>query len=154
MPNGMPMSMRPNGGKTMSHMVHTRMAPVPQGALSPSYVPLDAAESARNQAISAGMRKIAHVTNTTIMRVILPNDGRNEEEVEKAQAHRQAEWMSQAAMPWGSAFMHTPTDRARLNNPAQASMVSQRQLTIPNSYGQFYAFMHAMSAAFGQLNAK
>jgi len=38
-----------------------------------------------------------------------------------------------------------------LNNPAQASFVSQRQLTVPNAYGQFYAFMKALSAAFGTL---
>lgn len=135
----------------MQKMVKARLAPMPAGAINPSYTPLDAAESARNYQIAAGLRKLAHVTNTRIMRVVLPNDPRSEDDLKKAQSGRQAEWMRQAAMPWGNSFMHTPTDAQRLNNPAQASAVSQRQLTIPNTYGQFYAFMHALSAAFGTL---
>jgi hypothetical protein len=142
----------PMTGKTMAAMVKHRLAPVPGGSVNPSYVPLDPAESSRNQRIAANMRKIAHVTNTTIMRVVLPNDGGTHEQEEKAQAGRQAEWYRQASMPWGSQFMRTPTDTQRLNNPAQYSAVRQRQLTIPNTYGQFYAFMHALSAAFGNLN--
>ncbi len=49
-------------------------------------------------------------------------------------------------------IMHTPTDAQRLNNPAQAAAFNQRQLSIPSSYGQFYAFMHALAAAFGNLS--
>src|SRR6266571_1218218 len=45
----------------------------------------------------------------------------------------------------------TPNVTQRLNNPAQDSFVNQRQMTIPNVYGQFYAFMKALSAAFGTL---
>ncbi len=152
------LSTRPMKGKTMSMMVHRHMAGVPAGAINPSYTPLNAAESARNQSAAAGMRQIAHVTNTTIMRIIFPGDAKKgatgedfNEQVKKAQAGRQAEWYRQSAMPWGSTFMHTPTDKERLNNPAQHSAMQQRQLTIPSSYGQFYAFMHAMSAAFGSL---
>lgn len=61
------------------------------------------------------------------------------------------EYFRNAVMPWNSQFMFTPTDKDRLNNPAQQSFVSQRQLTVPNAYGQFYAFMKALSAAFGTL---
>lgn len=57
----------------------------------------------------------------------------------------------QLAMPWNSQFMHTPTDKQRLNNPSQESFVTQPQMTVPNVYGQFYAFMKALSAAFGSL---
>ena len=144
-------SNHPLKGKTMAHMVKARLAPVPSGSVNPQYVPQDMQESARNQKIAAGMRQIAHVTNTAIMRVVLPQDGHSDDAIKKAQAGRQAEWYRQSAMPWGSNFMHTPTDAQRLNNPAQYSAVRQRQLTIPNSYGQFYAFMRAMSAAFGSL---
>jgi len=145
------LSTRPDKGKTMAQLVKRRLAPTPAAAISPSYTPQDAAESSRNYAIAANMRKMAHVVNTTIMRVVLPHDGHNDVAVRQAQELRQAEWYHQAVMPYYSNFMHTPTDAQRLNNPAQAAAMQQRQMTIPSTYGQFYAFMHAMSAAFGQL---
>lgn len=80
-----------------------------------------------------------------VRRVILPHD------TSKSQAMRQSEWMREASMPWGNQRMQTPTDANRLNNPSQQAFVSQKQLGIPNTYQQFYAFMHAMSAAFGNL---
>jgi len=126
------------------------MAPVPGGAYNPSYVPLDAKESQRAQAIAANMRTQSFQGNT-LRRMVLAGDGNTDDSRRKAQAGRTAEWRRQAAMPWGNFFMHTPTDAQRLNNPAQASALKQRQLTIPSSYGQFYAFMHAMSAAFGSV---
>lgn len=55
----------------------------------------------------------------------------------------------QHARPWESIFM--PSYANRLNNPAQSSFMKQPQLAPPSTYGQFYAFMHALSAAFGTL---
>jgi hypothetical protein len=64
---------------------------------------------------------------------------------------KKAAYFTQLVMPWNSQFMFTPTDKERLNNPSQHSFMQQRQLTVPNAYGQFYAFMKALSAAFGTL---
>src|SRR6266568_8510690 len=144
MPNsGSSVSNSPYKGKPMQHMVHARMAPTPAGAYNPSYVPLDANESKRAQAIAANMRTQSFQGNT-LRRMVLPTDGNEHDEQKKAQAGRTAEWRRQASMPWLSHFMQTPTDAQRLNNPAQASAFKQRQLTVPNTYGQFYAFMRAM----------
>lgn len=65
--------------------------------------------------------------------------------------HKKQEYYKQLHMQWNNEFMHTPTDINRLGNPAQQSFVAQRQMSIPNVYGQFYAFMKALSAAFGTL---
>jgi len=146
------LSSRPNKGKKMADLVHNRLAPPPGGGVNPQYVPLDANESHRNYEIASNMRKMAHIVNTTIMRVMLPNDGKRPDQWKKAQDARQQEWYHQASMPYYSNFMHTPTDAQRLNNPAQAAAFNQRQLSIPSSYGQFYAFMHALAAAFGNLS--
>lgn len=141
----------PYRGMTMSKMVKSRLAPIPVGGINPNYVPLDAAESHRNYQIASGLRGLAHITNVKRMRVILPTDSHDDDGLRKNQMGREMEWYRQSAMPWGSNFMHTPTDAQRLNNPAQYSAVRQRQLVIPSTYGQFYAFMHALSAAFGTL---
>ncbi len=145
-------------GKSMSQIVASRLAPVNPNGINYTTVPQSATESTRNYNIAANMRTKDFMGNI-VTRVTLPWDApKNVTEVDdrvkyikQAQASRQAEFMRQSAMPWGSQFMTTPTDGARLNNPAQASFVTQRQLTTPSTYGQFYAFMHAMSAAFGQL---
>ncbi len=139
------LSTRPLRGKSMADLVHRR-------EMSPQQIAHDPDESQRNYQIAANMRKMAHIVNTTIMRVVLPNDGHGSDQWKKAQAARQAEWYHQASMPYYSNFMHTPTDAQRLNNPSQAAAFNQRQLSIPSSYGQFFAFMHALSAAFGQLS--
>lgn len=148
----------PHKGMLIKHMVKTHLAPVTPGGMNYTTVPQSAEESQRNNAIQSFWNGMNYRGNI-ITRVELPNDAEKgvvgddrSEQIRRAQAGRQAEFMRQSAMPWGSQFMHTPTDQQRLNNPAQASFVRQRQLTIPNSYGQFYAFMHAMSAAFGNLN--
>lgn len=82
-----------------------------------------------------------------MQRMVLPKD------TEHSQALRQLEWNRQASMPWLSHFMVTSTDKERLNNPGQTALVKQRQLAPPSSYGQFYAFMHALSAAFGTIKS-
>jgi hypothetical protein len=83
-------------------------------------------------------------------KIDLPNDvtqhGNN-----VSDAHRNAMFMHNSAMPWNNKFMVTETDAGRLNNVSQQSFVKQKQWTGPNSLTQFYAFMHAMSAAFGQI---
>ena len=132
----------PYGGMTMKKIVASRLTQTPI---------LDPKESARNQNIAANMRTKSFMGNI-VTRFVLPHDGATDDSIRKAQASRQNEFMRQAVMPWGNSFMSTATDQARLNNNAQASFVRQRQLTIPSSYGSFYAFMHALSAAFGNLN--
>lgn len=145
------LSSRPMRNKTLLDMVKSRQA-APVG-LSPQYVVQDAEESQRNYQIAANLRKIGHVFNIKRMRVVLPKDGNSPDDVKKAQEAREAEFYHQYSMPYYSNFMHTPTDAQRLNNPAMSSFMNQRQLTIPSSYGQFYAFMHALSAAFGNLQS-
>lgn len=146
-------------GMTMKKIVAKALAPITPGGVNDTTVPQSAQESARNQAIASFWNGM-NFRGMIIPRVVLPNDAHKDaigdnrsDQIEKAQARRQAEWNRQSAMPWGNSFMHTPTDAQRLNNPAQQSFVSQRQLTVPNTYGQFYAFMHAMSAAFGNLSS-
>lgn len=134
---------KPVHNHTMQDMVKMRLAPPPSGGINPSYTPLDSHESHRNYSMAAHIRKTVGPYTIIKNRVVLPHDKDNSAQ------HRQLEWDKQRAMPWYSHFMHTPTDAQRLNNPAQIAAVRQRQLTIPNVYGQFYAFMKAMSAAFG-----
>lgn len=155
MPKGSPC---PHKGMLMSQMVKSHLAPVTPGGMNYDTVPQSAEESARNNAIQSFWNGMNYRGNI-VTRVVLPNDAQKNavgddrsEQIRRAQAGRQAEFMRQSAMPWGSQFMRTSTDAQRLNNPAQSSFVKQRQLTVPNTYGQFYAFMHAMSAAFGNLN--
>lgn len=83
----------------------------------------------------------------TVTRVELIND------TPKSQPMRNAEWFRQSAMPWGSHFMVTPTDKERENNSAMSQHNRQKQLSDPSTYGQFYAFMHALSAAFGTVRS-
>lgn len=139
------MPQNPNRGHTMAAMVKHRLAPPPAGGFNPSYVPLDAVESQRNLSMASDIRKVVGPWSIIKNRVVLPHDDKNSAQ------QRQLEHDKQVAMPWYSAFMRTSTDAQRLNNPAQIAAVKQRQLTVPSTYGQFYAFMHAMSAAFGQL---
>jgi hypothetical protein len=132
---------------TMKHMVASHLGPQSTGGAStPNPSTLSPAESQRNYQITARLNQKNFMGNI-VRRMILPMD------TPQSQQQRDAEWFRQAAMPWGSAFMHTPTDPQRLNNPAQSSFTKQRQLNVGSSYGQFYAFMHALSAAFGQLNS-
>lgn len=135
----------PFSGQTMREMLPSKLGasyPQPQG---PAF--LSPQESRRDYKIEANMRTkdfMGHVVTA----VVLPGDEENTQHL------RTLEFFRQSAMPWGNTFMATPTDTKRLNNPQQKAFVSQRQLTIPSSYGQFYAFMHAMAAAFGNLTSR
>ena len=133
-----------NHGKTIAQMVlkvEQQSYPQPAGPAQ-----LDPVESMRNYNIAANMRTKSFLGNK-LTSVFLPHQN------EHANESRTKEYFRQAAEPWGNTFMATPTDAQRLNNNQQASFVKQRQLTIPSTYGQFYAFMHAMAAAFGNLNS-
>jgi len=129
---------------TMKQMVAQRLVENPAGLNMTVTAALSPAESRRNWNAQAnfGMKNFQ---GNNVTRVVLPHDNQD------SQRHRELEYRRQAAQPWQNVFMNTSTDLQRLNNPAQASFVSQRQLTIPSTSGQFYAFMHALSAAFGTL---
>lgn len=134
----------PYKNKTMAMMVHSHLAPPNGAGIHYDTVPVSPQESQRTYAIQRNLSTKNFMGNV-VTRVELPHD------TDKSQIARTIEERRQLAMPWNSRFMHTPTDGKRLNNPAQQSAVKQRQLAPPNTYGQFYAFMHALSAAFGTL---
>lgn len=144
----MPARIIPNpfAGMTMAQMVASRLVVNPEGINTTVTASLSPKESARGQRIGSNLRGMARSSNDARTRVELPYDTKD------AMMVRSLEWRRQLAQPWESAFMVTPTDGRRLNNVAQTSFIAQRRLTIPNSYGQFYAFMHALSAAFGNLS--
>lgn len=109
-------------------------------------VPTSARESQKNFFIQ-GFRNAGVLRGGVKINVDLPKDSKDSREA------RRLEQIRQSVQPWNNAFMVTPTDGQRLNNVSQQSFVKQRQLAPPNSYGQFYAFMHALSAAFGSLQS-
>ena len=135
-----------HSGMHMKQMVKGHLGATSHGSSSyeqPST--LSPVESQRNYKIASWLNQKNFMGNV-FTRFVLPHD------TQKSHEQRAAEYFRQAAMPWGSEFMHTPTDAKRLNNPAQSAFVKQRQLNVGSSYGQFYAFMHALSAAFGTIN--
>ena len=134
----------PYRNMTMKQMVANRLVENPNGINMTVTAALSPAESKRNWNAQAAFGE-KNFQGNNVTRVILPHDNAD------SQRHRELEYRRQIAQPWESVFMYTSTDLQRLNNPAQASFVNQRQLTIPSTAGQFYAFMHALSAAFGTL---
>lgn len=119
----------------------------PNGAgINYTTVPTSAKESQRNFHIQ-GYRNAGVLRGGVKINVDLPGDTKD------SRAIRRAEQVRQSVQPWGNHFMVTPTDAQRMNNVSQQSFVKQRRLAPPNSYGQFYAFMHALSAAFGSLQS-
>ena len=121
-----------------------KKALAPPTYLNPSYTSFSEEEGARDYKIQVAVNEqnfrgmtVTHVQN----KLVTPN-----------LQQKRDEYFRQAVMPWNSQFMPPePSMPQRLNNPMQSSFVTQRQMTIPNTYGQFYAFMHALSAAFGTL---
>lgn len=132
--------------KTMREIMASRLAPVNPGAMNYTTVPSSQVESARNWKIQGYLGR-KNFKGNDITRVVLPHD------TVHSQAARDLEYRRQLAMPWNSTFMFLAQTAERLNNPAQTAAVSQRQLAPPSSYNQFYAFMHAMSAAFGSMQS-
>lgn len=130
--------------KISSAFVKQHLAQPNSAGITYDTVPHSLTEGERNYAIQRNLSQ-KNFMGLVVTRVNLPQDRKD------SQQARTVEWFRQAAMPWGSRFMVTATDAARLNNNPQSSFNKQRQLTPPNTYGQFYAFMHALSAAFGTL---
>lgn len=140
-------------GMTMQQMIASRLAPINTGGVNYTTVPSSPDESARNWRIQ-GILGAKNFMGNVVTRVELPKDKytqQNDRTVNVTQIARDYEYHRQTVMPWNSQFMKQAQTAQRLNNPAQYSAVRQKQLTPPNSYGQFYAFMHAMAAAFGTL---
>lgn len=135
----------PHRGKSVMQMiVKQHLAPPDSAGINYDVVPQSLGEGQKNFAL----QKFRHFyQGLKVQRMVLPKD------TEHSQALRQFEWNRQASMPWGNHFMITPTDAQRLNNPGQTALVKQKQLAPPSSYGQFYAFMHALSAAFGTIKS-
>lgn len=132
------------GKSVVQMMVKQHIAPPDGSGINYDTVPHSGKEGQHNWSL----QRFRHFyQGLHVQRMILPKD------TDKSQALRQLEWNRQAAMPWGNHFMVTPTDAQRLNNPGQTALVKQRQLAAPSSYGQFYAFMHALSAAFGTIKS-
>lgn len=111
---------------------------------------LNPVESARNYNISANMRSHAY-QGLTKNRVDLPGDV-IQNGVNLSHEHRVAAYFRQSAMPWGSHYM--PPQSQYLNNVSQQSFNKQRRLNVGSDYSKFYAMMHAISAAFGDLQAR
>ncbi len=130
--------------KSMAQMVKQHLGPVSTGTSSyPEPSTLDPRESARNYKIAANMRTKSFM-GMKVRRVVLPHDTKN------SQPAREREWFRQSAQPWNNQIM--PSDPNRLNNPGQASFVKQpRKTSEPGNYGKFYALMHAVAAAFSNL---
>ncbi len=133
----------PYQGKTMKSIVAQKLVENGNGINSTVTASLSPAESQRNY----GFQKFLHYfQGLQDQRVILPHD------TDKSQAARTLEQRRQTAEPWKSVFMATQTDKERENNISQQAYMKQRRLVPDNTYGSFYAFMHALSAAFGQLH--
>ena len=130
-------------GHTVAQMMVKSVMPTPDSAgINYDVVPHSMSEGVKNY----GLQKFrAFYQGLHVQRMVLPMD------VGESQMGRQLEWNRQSAMPWGNHFMVTPTDKERLGNPGVLAARRQKQLTIPDSYGQFYAFMKALSAAFGTI---
>lgn len=141
-------------GKVLNSNVMRRLAAPAPGGAKRDYIPF-VPENQNIQAIQAQLRGVAFRNDWT--RVVIPGDDcgcggtKSASSIKQAQARREQQFRKEASYARFSTFMETPTDNQRLNNPAQQSFVQQRQLTIPNTQRQFYAFMHAVSAAFGSL---
>lgn len=121
-----------------------KKALAPPAYLNPSYTSFSEEEGSRDFKIQQNINEMNFrgltVNAIVANRLVTPN-------VEQ----KKIEYLSQARMEWNNVFMVVPNQGERLNNPAHISFVQQRQLTVPNVYGQFYAFMRALSAAFGTL---
>jgi len=137
----------PYQGKTVAQLMAAKQITRPNSAgVNYDVVPTNPTNSQRMWNIQAWWQRHNFMGNT-VTRVELVHD------TPQSQPMRNAEWFRQSAMPWGSHFMVTPTDKQRENNFAMQQHNKQKQLSDPSTYGQFYAFMHAMSAAFGTVRS-
>ncbi len=121
-----------------------KKALAPPAYLNPSYTVFDETQGSRDYQIQTQLNETnwRGMTVTAVYNKLVTQNLK----------HKRDAYFTQLVMPWNNVFMPvTPNQSHRLSNPAQASFVQQRQLTVPNTYDQFYAFMHALSAAFGTL---
>lgn len=133
-----------NGNKLIKSFVAKMLAP--PRYLNPSYTVFSEEEGNRANNIQ---REMSY--STAQFRGMTVNAVYNKLTNPNVKIKQQA-YLIQSQMPWNSVFMPPEsTNKSRLDNPAQVSFVEQRQMTVPNAYGQFYAFMKALSAAFGTL---
>lgn len=135
---------KPHGNPIVSRFIKKLMAP--PAYLNPSYTVFSESEGQRDF-------KIQRNINEMNFRGLTVNAIYANKLVSQNVAVKKAAYFQQLRMDWNNEFMVTPNQPERLNNPAHASFVRQRQLTVPNAYGQFYAFMRALSAAFGTLQS-
>lgn len=130
-----------NGHARIRSAIKKAMAP--PNYLNPSYTSFDEEQGARDYQIQRNIQDM-NFRGLTVTQVhnklVTPN-----------LRQKRDEYFTQLRMEWNNQFMVVPAQAERLNNPMQESFNKQRQLTVPNAYGQFYAFMHALSAAFGTL---
>lgn len=130
-------------GKTVAQMMlSSHLKPPDSAGINYDVAPHSRAEGLQNYGLQ---RFRNYYQGLQVQRMQLPND------VPTSQIGRQYEWNRQSSMPWGNSFMRTPTDKERLNNPGVLAARKQRQLSVGDTYGQFYAFMKALSAAFGTI---
>ena len=122
-----------------------RKALAPPAYLNPSYTSFSEKEGARDYKMTVNMQEMnfrGMTVNAVGNKLVTHNLQRKRDE-----------YFRQLVMDWNNHFMIIPLQAERLNNPMQQSFVQQRQLTVPNAYGQFYAFMKALSAAFGTIQS-
>ena len=111
--------------------------------LNPSYTSFSEEEGARDYKITQNIQEMNFrgMTVTAVGNKLVTHNLQQKRD----------EYFRQLVMDWNNHFMVVPLQAQRMNNPAHMSFVQQRQLTVPNAYGQFYAFMKALSAAFGTI---
>lgn len=123
-----------------------KKALAPPAYLNPSYTSFSEEEGQKDYKITQNIQEMNFRGNTVTAvygnKLVTPN----------VQIKRD-EYYRQLVMDWNNHFMRVPLQAERLNNPAHASFLRQPQLTVPNTYGQFYAFMKALSAAFGTIQS-
>lgn len=131
-------------GKTNTRVrAYIKKALSPPAYLNPSYTAFSESEGQVDEKIQRNLSEynFRGLTTTAVgNKLVTPNV-----------QHKTIGTLQEARMDWNNFFMVVPNQAERLNNPMQQSFVTQRQMTVPNVYGQFYAFMKALSAAFGTL---
>jgi hypothetical protein len=122
-----------------------KKALAPPAYLNPSYTSFSEQEGTRDYKITQNIQEIN-------FRGMTVNAVGNKLVTHNLQQKRD-EYFRQLVMDWNNHFMVVPLQAQRLNNQSMHSFVRQPQLTVPNAYGQWYAFMKALSAAFGTIQS-
>lgn len=131
-----------------NHLLRKSLAP--PRYLNPSYTSFSAEQGQRDFKITENLQEM-NFRGMTVNAISGNIRGNVNTLVTSNVQHKRDEYFRQLVMPWNNDFMIEPLQPQRLNNPAQASFNSQPQMSVPNVYQQFYAFMKALSAAFGTL---